>query len=366
MNAHLVLLIAALLIGIAISASGNTPKNRKTYIIIILGLLTAESCLRGLSVGSDTLNYWYYYEEAKAMSWGNVWQQFVARYTQNSDTFDIGYILLEKAVQIFSGDFSVFLFVCALSFFIPFGVLLYRHTTDMTQLIFIFVLYVALFNMIAMSGVRKEIALGFAIWAFLCFSDGKNTQAIIVTLIGITIHMTTLLIVLIPLLNLLNQRQLRVAHIVAFLLIPIMIGSSGEILTLMGNVVDNEKYAAYGQAEREGGAVVFVVLMELISLFCYIAFRNINLDEDKFLKKLYTNLPCFTAFAPLIMHIGSMIRISQYFHVYIVLLLPYAIDHFFGEQNRKAVYFVLTIVLIALCLKSADSSYLFIWQDNMK
>ena len=78
---------------------------------------------------------------------------------------------------------------------------------------------------------------------------------------------------------------------------------------------------------------------------------------------LYAALPCFSFFAPLITNNGSMIRISQYFHIYILLLFPLAIDMVF-EKNRKAVYILLCVVLLFLSFKSGNEPYYFIWEDH--
>ena len=59
-----------------------------------------------------------------------------------------------------------------------------------------------------------------------------------------------------------------------------------------------------------------------------------------------------------------MIRISQYFHLYIVLLLPYAIDMYF-VRKRNLVYLSLIFSLLVLSFVSGgyNDSYTFIWDD---
>lgn len=348
------------------ASSGNTLKNRKTYIFIMLTILTLESGLRGLSVGSDTANYYWIFEHHANLSWNEIWESFVDRYIEWNSDEDIGFMIYNKLLSYISSDFSVYLIICALTFFIPFGRLLTKHTKDFTQLVFIFVLYVALFNMIAMSGVRKEIALGATIAAFMCYTEKRYKYCTLYIVLGTFIHLSTLLFLLIPLLGILNLNKLRNIHFVSFFTVPIVIVFSGWIIVFMGNMVESEKFAHYGEGEAAGGGVTFMILLELISLLCFLAFSRIKASKEDFFTKLYIMLPCFTFFAPLITNNGSMIRISQYFHLYILLLLPYALDLLGGKNNRIFLYVTFEIILIIMNLSTGGGiEYKFIWEDNI-
>lgn len=366
MNIYILLFVFAILLGLLYQKMGNTPQNRKQYIFIFLSLLTGESCLRGLSIGSDTRAYYWTFERYRYVEWSRIWGDFIARYFRNENTEDIGFGIYMKFIHLISHNFSFFLFVSALFFFIPLGVLLYRYINDNLQLMFVFVLYISLFNMVAMSGVRKEIALGFAIWAFLYYVEEKYVYASVVLLIGATIHQTILLMLLIPLIALLPPKWIIISHLVAFLMIPIFILFSGKIIIGMANISLNERYLGYGEHEAQGGGVTFLILIELVSLFCLIALHNqLMKNENHFFKKLYSMLPLFTIFAPLITNNGSMIRISQYFHIYILILIPKAIENYFAKKKWKLIYIILMVFLIILVMISGTMKYIFIWQDNM-
>lgn len=364
MNIKLVLFVIIFISGYMFSSLGNTPKNRRNYIILMMVVFTLESCLRGLSVGSDTFNYYCMFNDDGLQSWSEVWNLFLDRYINHSTEFDVGFTVFNKLIYIFTSNFSIYLGICALFFFIPYGKLLYKYTHDFVQLIFIFILYVSLFHMIAMSGVRKEIALGCTVWAMIAYIEKNYKQCVISLILGTFIHMSTLLFLLVPALSFLSQKKLRLLHIVGLLSIPFVIANSGTIIVFMGNFIGMEKYAGYGMKGADGGAMTFTFLIEAISLFCLIAFWNSEFKKRSHMQILYAVLPCFSFFAPLITNNGSMIRISQYFHLYVMLLFPFAIDAFFVKQ-RIMIYFICCLVLLLLAFNAGGEPYYFIWEDNM-
>jgi len=364
MNISLLLFVLIIVSGLLFQSKGESDVTRKHYIILIVSLLTLESGLRGLSVGPDTYAYYEFFFTMQSTSWSDILRHFVERYVLWQGDFDVGFEFFTKFISLFTRNYSIYLIVCALTFFVPFAKLLYRYTSDIPQLIFIFIFYVALFHMIAMSGVRKEIALGFSILAFMSFVDKKYIQCIICVLLGALIHLSMLLFLLIPLLSLINFEGLRKIHLISFFFIPFVILNSGAIIVFMGESVGSEKYMDYGMHGSAGGAYTFTVMIELLSLFCYFAYANRCIDKEEIESKLYTTLPCFTFFAPLITNNGSMIRISQYFHIYILLILPYAINYVF-PYYRSIVYVVLSVILIIMSQTSGTMEYYFIWQDNI-
>ena len=367
MNIQIYLLIAVVLLGLFFQSKGDNSENRKKYIFVILSLLILESCLRGLSVGSDTLNYYWMFTNCKYETWTEIWQEFAEKYyyTQNADSRDVGFVIFNKIIYEVFPDFSFFLFISALTFFIPLGILLNRYITSFRQLIFAFILYVCLFNPIAMSGVRKEIALGATILAFIFYVDKKYIYVALTLLLGTTIHVSTLLFLAFIAVDVINKKYLRTIHISSFALIPVALAFSGSIIVLMAEQIDSEKYAQYGLSEARGGAATFLFMLEMCSLLCLYAYRKIDFTKNVIIGHFYAMIPLFTFFGCLIMNNGSMIRISQYYHVYLLVLLPYALEYGFPKDG-KMVYMLAESVLIGfLLISSGGGNYTFIWNDYL-
>ena len=73
-------------------------------------------------------------------------------------------------------------------------------------------------------------------------------------------------------------------------------------------------------------------------------------------------LPMLTMTAPLISLNGAMIRVGQYFTLYMMLLVPLAIDSIASRDERRILYIGMITALIFLTLRSGDFSYYFFWQ----
>ena len=131
----------------------------------------------------------------------------------------------------------------------------------------------------------------------------------------------------------------------------------------MGNTVGMEKYAEYGANAVQGGSETFIFLIEALSLFTLFAIKNKDLLANRNVRIFYVMAPLLTFFAPLIISNGSMIRISLYYHLFLALLVPFAIDCAFGKKNSGAVYAIAIGALSFLTLAGGGGiTYYFFWQ----
>lgn len=367
MHINLYLVPFVILLG-WLMGSNDTARKRKWYIIICSIVLVFVAAMRSpewmtYTYNIDTLKYKDRFENVLFMDWNELWHSAVLRYTVAGDDFDVGFTLLLKFFSLITSDFYIYSLLADLLFFIPFGIILYRYCNSMKQLIFAFVFYIALVQSFLISGARQMFALGFDMIALLSVMDKKRIRAIIFFLIGVTLHFSSFLFT-IPLLMIwygVKPRMLKILHIACFLVIPVVLMMTNQIIIFMGNAVGMDKYAAYGEGSAMGGAITFILLIELLSLFCLVAIKKKDIATNLTLKNFYVMAPLFTFFAPLIYSNGSMMRISIYYHIFLVLLVPYALDCMFQKHNRTFAYVAAITILAFLCMKS-DMVYYFYWQ----
>lgn len=344
-------------------AEDKSGKKRKWFVIIMITLLILESSLRSLSVGTDTIHYYASFVSYQHLSWTDVFDSFRSAYIEGEDR-DPGFLFLVKTVQLVSLDFNVFLFVCALVFFIPLGCILYRYSSHILQLVFAFTLYVALFHIVALSGIRQQVATGFSFLALLQLGKNRYWLTLLFIALGSLIHISVLIFLLVPTIQYFVPKSVKSIHLASFATIPFVLAFASNIMFFLASFLANDYYETYAESESSGGAYTYIILMELLSLFCYFAIKRDTIINNPTAKLLYVMLPLLTITAPLISLNGAMIRVGQYFTLYTMLLVPVAIDSIQKGINRKMFYYGLIIVLIFLSQRGAGFNYSFFWQNN--
>lgn len=208
---------------------------------------------------------------------------------------------------------------------------------------------------------RQQVATSFLFISFLFLLKNKYVLAILINLFSAIFHLSSLVFLVVPVVALFAQKKVKLLHFVSFLMIPLSIVFSTSLILFAGSLLGSERYASYAETESVGGAS-FVVLMEVLSIICYLGFKKNLLKEKDSLRKLYIMAPFFTLFAPLILNDGVFIRLSKYFHVYLVIMVPIAIEHIFNKKNSILVYAVVITVLV-LYSAMGSGNYSFIWQE---
>ena len=368
MHINLVLIPVVIILGLLLSDNDN-DKNRRLYIVLCSMVLLFVAAMRSPEWMTNTYNidtavYQSMFEDAADMNWNEFWVTIYERYWLHESENDIGFVVLEKIIGFLTHSFLVFSLIADLLFFVPLGVILYRYSTSVRQIIFAYVFYIALIQVFLLGGARQIFALGFDMMALLAMANRKTWRSIIFLLLGLSIHFSSFLFLL-PLLMIrfkTSPRVLKALHLVCFLAFPIVLLFPNQIIVLMGNFVGMEKYAEYGSQEIQGGATVFIFLIELLSFFCIIAIKRTDLEKNDNMRLMYVMLPLMTLLAPLIHSNGSMIRISLYYHLFLMLLVPSAIDCMFKEGSRRLVYSVAILALSFLALQGGGMRYCFFWQ----
>lgn len=368
MHINLILIPFVIILGL-ICSQNNTKRERLNYILICSGVLLIVAALRSPDwlnsrYGIDTLIYKQYFEQTLDMNWDEVKIAIYLRYFQNNGDYDVGFVALSRLIGVFTNDFFVFSLIADLLFFVPFGIILYRYSTNAKQIMFAYVFYISLVQTYLLGGARQMFSIGFDMMALLAMMNKKRLRSILWFLLGVTVHMSSF-IFLVPLLMIwieTKPRALKALHFICFLAFPIVLAFPNELISFMGDTIGMEKYSNYGESPVQGGATTFIILIEMLSLFIWIAIKRKDLELDSAKNKLYVMAPLFTLFAPLIHSNGSMDRITLYFYLYIVLLVPYGIECMFMKKERNVAYIMMIGALAILSMFKGGLEYYFFWQ----
>lgn len=369
MHINLFLIPFVIILGLLFS-NNDSKKNRRLYIIICSAVLLFVAAMRSpeymtRTYSIDSANYQYHFKTVLDMSWEEIFDMAYMRYFGvGAEESDIGFIALNKVIGFFTNDYAIFSLLADLLFFIPFGIILYRYCTNMYSIVFAFVYYLSLIQVYMLGGGRQMYAIGLDMMALLAVIDGKKIRAVIFFLLGLTIHASSFLF-LAPLLMIwygMSAKSLKTIHFLCFILFPLAFAVPTQIISFMGEASGVEKYANYGKGTIQGGANTFIFLVELLSLFCLIAIKKKDMALNKSIQFFYVMTPFFTFLAPLVRANGTMIRIALYFSIYLTLLVPFSIDCFTSQSDRKLTYLSVIGALSILTLLDGGVKYYFYWQ----
>lgn len=327
--------------------------NRYNYITWGCVLLGLEAGLRHIAVGPDTPTYYMLFQQACNSSWTEVFQEF----TSGAEDFrDPAFAVIEKLFGTIMPSWQLFLIAVATFYFYGLWRVLTRYIETLEGALLAFVLYLSLFNIVALSGLRQCIATGIAFLVIPLINDRKWKIVIPTVVIGATIHISLLIILaLIPLI-ILPDKIKKIFYFISIVLIPIVAVGARSIITYVVGFIANDYYSGYANAVQEDNPIVYVALCSIISIYEYCNYNKLtSLDKTSFI------VPCnilMTLAVPLIFLDGSMIRIGQYFTLYMTISLPLIFDQ---SSYRKIAYFG-CIAFLAFRILTSSVEYYFFWE----
>lgn len=349
MNIQLIILF---LLVFAYQLFPNNDVGKKKYIILSCALFCIQSGFRHITVGVDTFGYYEGFWDVVNSGWGSVIDPF---YIDVSEVRDPGYNLIVKCFSSVFPSWQLYLIIVALFFFVGLGRLWNRYLKSKKDVLFASLLWLALFNIIALSGIRQMITTALAFYITPCL-EKKNWKIVLpIVILGSFIHVSFLLwAALIPL-SYLKSGQSKFLLFVAIALVPLIGTMSQTIMTIMASQMENEYYQHY--AEKTDGAVgyTYVFICTILSLFILIYSKLL-----KSAPKFYLHAAVLmTLFVPLILRGGTAIRMGQYFTIYMMFSLPYIVERLGKKENFY--YSVMVSVLVIYVFITSDSTYSFFW-----
>lgn len=361
----LVLVLALLGAWYYSSLLASTPirenRNRKNYIIFVCIILILQSALRHVAVGADTYAYYLKFEEIKLTSWQEIWENFRSVYVLGEGK-DAGYPLIQKVFQLFSEEYRIFLFFVAVIFFSSLGYFIYTQTKRISDVFVAIAIYEVLFySFFSITGLRQTLATAFTFWGLHFIRQRKLWQYTLLLICAAFIHKSVLLFYPFYFIARLNRpRQLLSASFVIF---PFMFVFGRSVAGIMALLSAQDNYMGYALSEANPtGAVDFSIFLLGCGILGWIALRNAK-QRDNDMPIIYNAISIAIIFTPLTWIDSSLMRIVQYFSIFILVFLPYVINNLFRDyQTRTVVILVLTILFITvIIMRNVD--YAFMWEQ---
>lgn len=368
MNIQLIEIIIIVFLGLIMMPLKNNAKTRRTYIIIIIAFLWFIASMRsnktGVFMGKDTMNYCNEFYDIFYLSWKDLKKVFILRYYYGIGEYDIGYTFLVKFISLFTHQWNIFSLAVQSLFFVPFAILLNRFSKKIIHLIFAFIFYIALVQNYLFFGVRQMYAIGLCLISFIYILDNRYKKALIIVLLASSIHLSSFIFLGPIILSKYSFSIIKKTYILSFLSIALVFSMGTIIISNMGTLLGMERYTLYSDSKGASG-FTFFILLELLSLFCFITFKRNIIERSVQLKTMYSILPFITFFTGFITVNPNLQRLSLYFYVFMALAFPLAIDMFFIKFKDKTIFHLIAILMLSIMIfKIHKLEYLFFWQES--
>lgn len=295
------------------------------FFMILIVLLS----LRGKYIGKDTNNYHNFFYYCSSLDLEHIIRQ---------EEGDVLYNLLNWLVGQFTDSSQVFLTIVAMITVIPMAII---YCQDRRHGFLKIVLFMNMSTFVMLfSGLRQAIAITVGLIAFECTKKEHFWRFLLVALIGMGIHHTGFMILVIyPLYHATFKRK-HLWFIIPSILLVFIFNKQifGWATNLIGQLF-GDKY--FGEA-KETGAYTMLILFILFAVFAYIIPDEKQMDKETLgLRNILLVAVMLQCFAPI--HMLAM-RMNYYFIIFIPILIPKLLTY--TKSNFKDVAGIAKAVLV--------------------
>lgn len=327
----------------------NVQKSKDSLATFACILFCLQSGLRHIIVGPDTAGYYINFKMTAEKSWNEV---LSALFVSADEFRDPAYPIIVKAFSTIFPSWQLFLIALAILYFYGLRKILTKYVETAEGVLFALTLYMSLFSIIALSGMRQQITMALSM-IMIPFVEGKKWKVVLpIVLIGSLVHISFLFYLAFVPLQIIKRKNMKALIGLSIILIPIVATSAKSIVGFMASQIENDYYMAYAQSVSEVKPYTYVFLCSAVSVFLFGRYKYLKLAPHFFTSALIL----MTVTVPLILLDGTMIRIGQYFTIYMMLSIPYVIE----RKYNKSLFFMLILVLCYMIFRQ-PSIYHFCW-----
>lgn len=349
----IILISSVTVLGLLKLALLNEKNNRKLFSILAGLFLFLISALRSIYFTTDVQGYVSRYIDISYTNLSQLWMAFITN-TGKDPFFNI----FNKVISLFGASYRVWLAIIAGFFCYSVSKFIYRYSDDA------YISFIALISLgyfyFSLSGLRQTLALAIILFSYKYLRIRKLFPFVAMVLLGSLFHFPAIIFVLAyPLANMkIGWKQ--VVGILAALILTYLFRT--QIIALLGYLNIGDKYSYYLQYGTTLTISGFIIQL-FIYLFC-LYFKNSVVKSDNDNLSLYNLIFLGVVFQSFSSVIAEFFRISMYFSIFGIVLIPKAIN---AEKDRKfkvVVYILVFSALTAYMFKTNSfNEFKFFWQE---
>jgi len=323
-----------LIIGLVYTFIQKTPKGKKIFLILASLVLFFIAAFRSVYFGPDVIRYVQSYEMLKLEKISYLWSNFIEN--EGRDPF---FYFFSKLISITGANSQVWLALISGIFIFSITKLIYEYSSNF------FLSYVAFISLgyfyFSITGIRQSLAIALVVISYNYLRNRKFWRFLLIVSFASLFHSSALIfLIAYPLSNIkIGYKQF--IGIFSSLFIATYFGQ--EVRVLIGIIGWTENLADYATHNYYLNRTGFFIQL-CIYLFClYYKEDILKLNEKNvsFYNLLFIGL-IFQSFATVV---AEFFRISMYFSVFSIVLIPYALSIERNKKFRLLLSFTLFFVL---------------------
>lgn len=294
-------------------------------------LLTLLVMFRHESVGTDTENYIYYFNEFSRLSWQNL----------GDKGLEIGFAIFNKMVSLISKNPQVYLASAALAVSVMIYPTYKRLCVDTSLTV---VLYCLMSTFVMMfSGIRQMLAVGIGFIAYGFTRRHKFLPFLATVLLSMTVHTSSfMLLIMYPLYHAKITKKWLYAVIP---MLATLFVFNRQVFVILSIILD--RYTRFESIASATGAYTMLILFAIFAAFAFLVPEESEMDEETIgLRNFLLLALMIQMFAPL--HVLAM-RMNYYYIIFIPLLLPRIIQCRRKRWSQVAILGRHIMVMFFLC-----------------
>ena len=356
MLVYVILLFVPLIIQHVVFEKKNIDiekKNRNALNFFFI-LFTVLVALRHESVGNDTRNYIYFFQNYARMDWAQI----------AKDPVEVGYSYFNKIISLFLNNPQFFLALTAIVTMAMIYPTYRRLNLDASLTIMLFCT-MSIFVM-TFSGIRQMLAVGLGFIAYEFTRNKKIVPFILIVILAMTFHTSAFMLAFMyPLYH------VKITKNWLLVVIPVQVFVfifNKPIFSFLATIVS--RYTKYEGEITETGAYTMLILFVIFTIFVFLIPDETKLDAETIgLRNFLLFSLMLQMFAPL--HSLSM-RMNYYYIIFIPLLMPKIIRCRNAKWKQAAILgrHVMIIFFLAYFFKNAGDEgnlnvfpYHFFWES---
>ena len=296
------------------------------------------SGLRDWSVGSDTYNYYIYFEQTKNQSWASLFQYIYRSVLRVWDGEEWGYTLLMKVFQIFFQDYQLFLVGIAAIFMGLMARWVYKYSSSPCTS---FIIFSTLFySFYALTGHRQTIATALIVFVgYDLIRERKFWRFAGISLVAFLIHKSSVMFVPFYFLTMIPAT-----------FIYKWICAAGVTLFAMYGAPLYKTFAlwlGYGENQvnyTKGGAELYALILVALCVVMWL-FHPMLKKRREDADHLFHASSMALLSALMVMQNQNFMRIQQYYSLFIMITIPELIN-LVKREYRLLVYLAFGAVMI--------------------